>query len=709
MKALAAATTGLAAYDAKQQIVKGQGVTANGKDHQIPTGQMNPDGTPEYRDASAAEQVGGVNLVISIGASKSSSKTTQTSDNAAVSTLSAGRDITIVATGAGKESDITLQGAQIDATRNLTLSAEDEIKLRAAANTADQKSSNKNSSGSIGISFGSDGLLLNLSASGGRGKADGTDLVHTNTHVTAGETLTLQSGGDTTLKGAVARGERVVADIGGDLLIESLQDTSRYESKQKSLGGSLSIGYGRMSGSVSASGSKVKSDYASVTEQTGIRAGDGGFDITVQGNTDLKGAVIASSDKAIEGQKNRLTTATLTTSDIDNWAEASASSSGLSVSSDMFSQGKYGMFKGGLTNALNNAKESEDNSGETRSAISEGIITLTDEDKQRQRTGQGAEQTLASLNRDVASAHTAAEKIDAEAMEKTVEAERTIKQEAAKVALLFTDEAYRKLFIEKHPVYEVLTDDEGNTLFDEKTKAPLLRELSEEEIHDLKPGADGKISIAPNGIFNDAVRAGGYADQHSTTPGPKYVMYFPESDNVISELMVAGYQKFLENDFWGLSNSTAQVKGIMKQYGNEGLHVDGHSRGGMTLGNAMESLARDPESYGLLGNTTLKLVGPAYGAEDAASLLDWLSGGRQTSVQLQNHADDFVGVLLGGNPATHDQRPPESNKLKEWWRIFGEAPTVHSCYGTGAISENCKPNYGEPKTINVNSGYQNRR
>ena len=36
----------------------------------------------------------------------------------------------------------------------------------------------------------------------------------------------------------------------------------------------------------------------SVTEQSGIYAGDGGFDITVGGHTQLDGAVIASTGSA---------------------------------------------------------------------------------------------------------------------------------------------------------------------------------------------------------------------------------------------------------------------------------------------------------------------------------------------------------------------------------------------------------------------------
>lgn len=79
---------------------------------------------------------------------------------------------------------------------------------------------------------------------------------------------------------------------------------------------------------------------------------------------------------------------------------------------------------------------------------------------------------------------------------------------------------------------------------------------------------------------------------------------------------------------------------------------------------------------------------------------DGLSGGNRSVVLLQNHGDDFVGGLIGNNPATYDQRPKESSRLKEWYRVFGDAPTVHSCYGTGAVDAGCS-NYGAPITVRM--------
>src|SRR3546814_13024892 len=101
-----------------------------------------------------------------------------------------------------KNSDITIHGSNITAGNNLVMLAEDEIKLIAARNTAEQHSSNKSSSGSIGVSIGTSGFGVTASASSGRGKADGSDVSWTTTHVTAGDQIAMQSGGNTTIKGA---------------------------------------------------------------------------------------------------------------------------------------------------------------------------------------------------------------------------------------------------------------------------------------------------------------------------------------------------------------------------------------------------------------------------------------------------------------------------------------------------------------------------
>ncbi len=398
LNALAAATTGLAAKNAYDAVM------------------------------SDPTSVGGVGINVSLGTSHSNSSSSASSNTAVGSTVSAGHNLNIAAAGAGADSDINVTGSTLSAGHNATLNAQGDINLQAAQNTDSQQSKNSGSSASIGVTFGvgkSNGISFQAGVSGTKGHGDGNDTTWTNTNVAAGNKLTLESGGDTNLTGAVASGKQVIADVGGDLNIKSLQDTSHYDSKQASGGVSVSvcvppICYGASSVAGNISQQKMNSDYAAVGQQSGIKAGDGGFQVNVNGNTDLKGGVIASSDKAVRDGVNSLTTATLTSSDIQNHASYDASSMGIS--------GSYGggtgknqkgtadnvnpvpgttlpKTNGGSAPGLQVAppiamSASDDASSVTRSGVSGGALTITDSATQQQLTGQTAAEAVASINRD---------------------------------------------------------------------------------------------------------------------------------------------------------------------------------------------------------------------------------------------------------------------------------------------------------------------
>jgi hypothetical protein len=146
----------------------------------------------------------------------------------------------------------------------------------------------------------------------------------------AGNTVNITSGGDTTLKGAVVTGNTVSAEVGGNLKVESLQDTNSYKDKSQHVGGSVMVGVssaGPVSGSLNLAQSKINSDFKSVGEQSAIRAGDGGFQVEVKGNTTLTGAQITSTQAAIDNNKNSFQTGgTLTTTDLQNKASYEAKS-----------------------------------------------------------------------------------------------------------------------------------------------------------------------------------------------------------------------------------------------------------------------------------------------------------------------------------------------------------------------------------------------
>jgi len=331
---------------------------------------------------------------------------------------------------------------------------------------------------------------------------------------------------------------------------------------------------------------------------------------------------------------------------------------------------------------IGSASEKGSQTSTTQSAISQGTVEIKNEEKQLQLTGTTSQQTIAQLNRDTDNTHTALDKIDNEKIKQRVEANKIIKQAVFNEAVKFTDEAYKTLFIKNHPVSRVEIDQNGQ---------PYLVELTPKEIAEIKPREDGKIHIALNGLFNDEVAAGEYASQHQTGgEGEQYIIHFPETDNALSELLLAGYVKHLENDFFGLSNSTAQLKGLALEHGQTGLHLDGHSRGGMTIGNMMESLARIDGNQRPLSATTINFFGSAYNVQEAANLLSTLADDSRYSnsekqmirVQYQSHYADTVSRLVGRNPTTGGSIPEGSNTLTEGINVLHGEKTTHNSYVT---------------------------
>ena len=148
--------------------------------------------------ATSLDKVGGVSVQISLGSSKSTSTTDRNASSAAGSTVAAGKDLTIIAQGAGRNSDITVTGSNLSAGGNAVLKAEGDVLLQAARNAFEQKTDSKSSSASIGVGFNvgsaNTGVTLELGVSASRGKADGKDESWTNSHVTAGNVLAIQSG-----------------------------------------------------------------------------------------------------------------------------------------------------------------------------------------------------------------------------------------------------------------------------------------------------------------------------------------------------------------------------------------------------------------------------------------------------------------------------------------------------------------------------------
>ncbi|AIN19091.1 hemagluttinin repeat family protein [Yersinia rochesterensis] len=165
----------------------------------------------------------------SLGSQKSSSQQHQEQTSVTGSTLTAGNNLTVTATGEGNSGDILVQGSQLKAGGDTTLDAARDLLLLGAANTQKTDGSNSSSGGSVGVSLGlngaSSGLSIFANANKGQGNEHGNGTTWTETTLDSGGTLSLNSGRDTSLIGAQASGESVKVDVGRDLLLQSQQDS----------------------------------------------------------------------------------------------------------------------------------------------------------------------------------------------------------------------------------------------------------------------------------------------------------------------------------------------------------------------------------------------------------------------------------------------------------------------------------------------------
>lgn len=430
VNAMAAANAGFDAYRAAQSV--GQAANDVGK-FMSNTGNV---------DSVIGAQ-------ITYGQQKNESRTHTEGKTAAKSQVNAGGKVNIVATGAGKDSNINIEGSDISGKQGTTLMADNQVNIKATEQNHQERSTNKSSGFNAGVAIkvGS-GVAAGATFGGnyGKGYGNGDETTYVASHVGDSQSKTvINAGGDVTLAGSQVKGKRVELDT-ENLNIESLQDKSSYHGKQMNASGSVTVGYGFAAGG-SFNKSKINADHASVNEQAGIFAGDEGYDINVNKHTDLKGALITSTQKAEADGKNHFSTGSITHSDIENHSNYSGSSFGVSGSvsanfetpfgeNGVPQSGKqavdddgnliYRNDRGELTTEAKNAqgkdnakklatgwdsletstglgvgRDKESQSSVTKSSINTSNIEIRDQAEQLAKTGETVEQTLDSIRTDV--------------------------------------------------------------------------------------------------------------------------------------------------------------------------------------------------------------------------------------------------------------------------------------------------------------------
>ncbi|WP_249183231.1 hemagglutinin repeat-containing protein [Burkholderia cenocepacia] len=374
-------------------------------------------GAAKLLDGAKGSQAPSIGVQVSVGSSHSSMQSSEDQTIQRGSSINAGGNAKLISTGNGtpKDGNITISGSNVNAA-NVALVANNQVNLVNTTDTDKTQSSNSSSGSSVGVSIGTNGVGVSASMQRAHGDGNSDAAIQNNTHINASQTATIISGGDTNVIGANVNANKVVADVGGNLNVASVQDTTVSAAHQSSAGGGFTISQaGGVGGSFSAQNGHADGNYAGVKEQAGILAGSGGFDVTVKGNTDLKGAYIGST---ADPSKNSLTTGTLTTSNIENHSHYSANSAGFSAGASVGPSNKAVgpssvSGSGGVTPMVFQ-NDSGDQSATTKSAVSAGTINVTKPGEQTQ--------DIANLNRDAANLNGT--------VAKTPDVQKTLSQQA---------------------------------------------------------------------------------------------------------------------------------------------------------------------------------------------------------------------------------------------------------------------------------------
>ena len=311
--------------------------------------------------------VGNTRIQATIGSSKSQSNSSSYTEKSQGSSIDT-NNLALIATGAGKDSNININDSNLTISNDALFQADNDFNVNGVAQNSNTRSNNKSSSAAIGAYASTgNGMGITASASRGKGYANSDSTTYANSQINVGGTTTFDIGNDVNIKGGMINTNRAQGVIGGNVNIESLQDTAVYDSNQKNMGFTLDVDLKGAGSSLSVNGGKtdINADYKAVGQQSGIFTSDGGFDLVVEGKTDLIGGAITTTDAAVAAGRNNYTSlGGITTQDIENTTSYEGDAIQVGVSLGMTDNKPQGN-----TNGLGYGTDGDSDSSTTRAGI----------------------------------------------------------------------------------------------------------------------------------------------------------------------------------------------------------------------------------------------------------------------------------------------------------------------------------------------------
>ena len=597
----------------------------------VKAGEEIKDGIKDLKDSYDVIKAGGdkaketrdklVNIHISIGSQKSKAESQSNTTVAEGSSVKAKGDVAITST----KEDINIHGSSLEG-ENVALNASKDLNVTASTNTNKIKADQSFSKGSIGVSVGLSGVVgvdAQYNKAKENTKENGT--TYNESAVTAKKELTFESGKDTNIQGGELKGEKVVGKVSKDLNIESKQDSKDHESKSSSVGFAVNYNPGTGKTDISANASKgnIDSKYDSVTTQSGIYAGKEGFNINVEKNTDLKGAVI---DSNAPEEKNKLTTGTLTWEDVQNKAEYGMSEKGILYNrygnyNEMSQEQKNKVYKNkGLTPVLPTGASGKAESV-TKSVVAKGKIEIKNKDKQKQ--------DVEKLNRDPSNS---LNKLGEIFSKKTI-------QEKQELAGLFGEMAYKQIHYmkgtkEEKAIYHALVGGIMSELshgdFLSGASGAMVNKLIIDKIKEASHGDPALaqwLSAAVGAAVSKTLTGNGTAGGSAAASGTKYnyAAAIPAAE-AVAKVSLGMSGLFLVTNKEGMQQVQDAAGRVIGYFNEAGDYVTalGEEWSAKAISDYADEIIEDEESYGDSTILWAKKQTRKSQKEKAAEPISWL-------------------------------------------------------------------------------------
>ena len=294
--------------------------------------------------AAASSGTAGFSAGISLDVEGSKTKTNENSTQALTSKLNANN--IYVKTDKEKDTSINISGSDVIANETIVMQTKD-LNVKASQSTYNSNADTESINGSISKSiYGVAGGGPRVSLGYGEQHNNTETLSNNNTFI-QGKNVTLDVANDANFIGAnVQAEEKLAMNVGNDLTVESLRDISNSKSNGFNVSGGFSMGASDSDAGKDSSGNSTVASRTDVSQTVGARTGNGEVssanallgvnsgntkikqtvlstltgnevEINVNGNTNIKGALVASGEfdeigNFIDNEQMKFKTNTLT-------------------------------------------------------------------------------------------------------------------------------------------------------------------------------------------------------------------------------------------------------------------------------------------------------------------------------------------------------------------------------------------------------------